>query len=170
MSNVSATTASQRRHAADGVATATATRVREMRAAEDAALDRWSTAVADHEHAAASRARAIARATAAVHRRMAPLAPTRYVRLEEAFDSTTGHHRSPEWMRDSLHVRRTQPAVNECRARLADIIEQEDVKLNAARAARAAATDELIQTAGLELAVFVTGLSPHQLHARRSGR
>jgi hypothetical protein len=73
-------------------------------------------------------------------------------------------------MRDTLHVRRTQPAVNACRARLADIIEQEDAKLKAVRAARAAATYELIQTAGLELAAFVSGLSPRQLHAMRSGR
>jgi len=145
-------------------------RLARARIAEDDALAAWSDAVTDYDDALQRRQRVLDRAEAGVHRRMSPLTPARYMRMEHTLACVRAYHRSPAWVRDMLHVQRTRPAVNEARRRLASLTAVEDARVADARQARATATADLIGALGLSWAAHVTGLRPQRLGMMRAGR
>ena len=145
-------------------------RLRAARAAEDAALRQRLTAVAVYAAAIEHHARVVGRATATVHRRMAPMKPGMYVKVEEMLAGDGPRYAAPRHAAlTCLHVRRTHHAVNQARARLAEVTAAEDAKVTAARQVRTEATAELLRLTA-DRAPMRTGLSPQQLGTMRSGR
>ena len=155
--------------APDSIATM-ARAVRRVRADEDAALAAWSEAIAGYDEALRARDHAIARAEACLRRRMAPLSPARYARMEQSFARALPQHRSAAWVRDMIHVQRTRRAVNQARSGLAALTADNDADLSAARTARSEATTRLVEVFGLRGACQATGLSSRELSRMRTGR
>jgi len=141
----------------------------QARAGEDATIAAWSAAVADYEQAVGAREQALGRAEADIHRRMAPLSPARYLRMEQTLARALPDHRSAAWVRDMICVQRTRAAVREARRRLATLIDETDAELSAAGERRASATAELTRVLGVGRASRVTGLSSRRLNRMRAG-
>jgi hypothetical protein len=117
--------------------------VQAMRDAEGVALAAWLTASTAHDRAVAQRATALARAQARVVRAMTPLSPLRYERMEAAY-AARNFRNAADYVRVIGNLRRSVPAVAAARENLAAVRVVTDMKVHAARVARAQAARALL--------------------------